>query len=124
MSTWKHLDDRPKRTLDIDEAAAVEHVLDVAAAWQQGDIALNAALSEGGGINPHTARTLAFHFAGSDERIPALRHLSEVMSGAFKVRLSDGTFMERDQWSTNERQVAAWKRSRETYRGDDQWTAA
>ena len=109
-TAWKHMDAQPKRVLDIDEAAAVEHVLDVADSWQAGDIALTAALAEGGGLNPHTARMLAFHFAGSDPRIPALRRLSEIMSAGFKVRLSDGTFMEPDQFAASEQHVDDYHR--------------
>ena len=112
MSTpWKHLDAQPKRVLDIDEAAAVEHVLDVAAAWQSGDISTSQALREDGGLdNAHRARGLAFRFAWADPRRPALERLSEIMSAGFKAHLSDGTFMEPDQWHASEQHVDDYHR--------------
>lgn len=112
MATWKHLDARPRRVLDIDEAAAVEHVLDVAQAWEQNDIPLAQALNEGGGMNPHRARALAFRFAWADPRRPALERLSELMSAGFKARLSDGTFMEPEQFAASQRHVDDYHRNR------------
>lgn len=90
-AVWKHLAEPEPRTLDIDEAAAVEDALSAAAEWDAGRLPLKIALMQGGELSPHRARGLAFHHCRNDPRIPALERLSESMSrDAGKVALANG----------------------------------
>ncbi len=90
-AVWAHIADTDPRTLDIDEAAAVEDVLSAAAEWDAGRLPLNIALEQGGELSPHRARGMAFRFARHDPRIPALERLSEAMStDNGKVRMPNG----------------------------------
>ncbi len=95
-TTWKHITDTEPRmaTLDIDTAAAVEDCLEAADEWDAGRLPLEIALAQGGELNPHRARGLAFHHCRNDPRIPALRRLSDAMSrDAGKVEMSNGGMM-------------------------------
>ncbi len=90
-AVWKHIADTEPRTLDIDEAAAVEDCLEAAQEWDAGRLPLKIALMQGGELNPHRARGLAFHHCRNDPRIPALRRLSEAMSAEHgKVAMPSG----------------------------------
>lgn len=95
MSTpWKHIVDTEPRMLNIDEGAAVEDCLDAAQEWDAGQLPLEIALMQGGELNPHRARGLAFRHCRHDPRIPALRRLSEAMSaGSGKVAMPNGGMM-------------------------------
>lgn len=89
--TWAHIADTEPRTLDIDEAQAVEDVLSAAQEWDAGRLPLKIALMQGGELSPHRARGLAFRFARHDPRIPALERLSDAMSrDAGKVAIANG----------------------------------
>ncbi len=81
-------------TLDIDTAAAVEDALEAADEWDAGRLPLEIALAQGGELNPHRARGLAFHHCRNDPRIPALRRLSDAMSAEHgKVAMPSGGFI-------------------------------
>ena len=124
MSTlWKDAAATPARQLTDEEIDATDHVLEVAEAWEQNDISIGQALAEGGGMNPHRARGLAFRFRRDDPRLPALERLSLAMSASDNKILPDGTMVPYDVWNASERMVASWKRSRQTYQGDDAWAA-
>lgn len=112
MSTiWKDVSATPTRELTLEEHEATEHVLDVAAAWRAGDISTGAALQEGGGLNPHRARGLAFRFRRDDARLPALEALSWRMSASFSIVLADGTLCQPAVWQASEHHVAAFRRN-------------
>ncbi len=93
-AVWKHIAEQEPRILDIDEAAAVEDCLEAAQEWDAGRLPLEIALMQGGELNPHRARGLAFHHCRNDPRIPALRRLSDAMSrDAGKVPIANGGFI-------------------------------
>lgn len=93
-STYWHDISITPRTLDIDEAAATEDVLDAAAEWESGNLPTGEALKIGGGMNPHRARGLVFRYRRDDPRLPALQRLSELMStGNGKTILPNGTMI-------------------------------
>ncbi len=94
-AVWAHLAATEPRTLDIDEAAAVEDALEAAAEWDAGRLPLDIALMQGGELSPHRARGMAFRFARHDPRIPALERLSDAMSrDAGKVAIANGGMMQ------------------------------
>lgn len=74
MSAWTPIaDTAPAPTLGIDEAAAVEEVLETARAWANGELTTDQALT----LATDTPRAigLAFRHAWRDRRRPALERL-------------------------------------------------
>lgn len=90
-AVWKHIAEPEPRTLDIDEAAAVEDALEAAQEWDAGRLPLKIALMQGGELSPHRARGMALRHCRDDSRIPALERLSDAMSrDAGKVAIANG----------------------------------
>lgn len=82
MTYWEHITDtvaKPKRELDIDQAAAVENCLEDAAAWARGELPLAEALKLVTAVP--RAIGLAFQHRWSDPRRPALERLHMIEYG-------------------------------------------